>query len=267
MKMNMQWFTLSRLALAGLLPTGMVAQTFSPVIDTPVAAASVVLDPLDNIYLLNAVDKSIARFTPAFQPLARSSFREGWDLLKLDAGDPFKLLLYYPGAFRIAVLDAQLSTISQVDEPKLGDQALICHYDGNSYVLFDGTTLQIQHIGNPRTQPMPYRIPDPMQRTPQGSLLKKVGEFLYLFRPGRGIRRYTADLFEDRSWTDPQIMHADVDGEFLYFAKYKTLYRQDLLTGSVEELYTATSSIHSLSVGKQRLSLLEGKRLHTWKLH
>ncbi|MCC6754701.1 MAG: hypothetical protein IT266_12035 [Saprospiraceae bacterium] len=266
MRMMMRLFTLKRLALAGLLPAHLLAQTFSPVIDTPVAAASVVLDPLDNIYLLNAVDKSISRFTPDYKLLARATFQEGWDLLRLDAGDPFKLLLYYPGAFRIAVLDAQLSTIIQVDEPKLGDQSLVCHYDGNSYVLFDGATLQIQQIGNPRTQPMPYRLPDPMQRTPPGSRLKKDGEYIYLFRPGNGLRRFTNNLFENRSWVDPQIMHADVDGQFLYFVKYKTLYRQDLLTGAVAELYTAGSSIHSLSVGKQHLALLEGRLLHTWKL-
>ncbi len=267
MKMNMGRFIL-KFFLAIIACTGMKAQSLLPVLDTQVHANQVYLDPLNNVYLIDEVQHQLRKYNPAFQLLAQTDIDRGWDQAQLDVTDPFKILLFAPGEYRIHVLDANLAKLSSFDDPDLNQQASLCYLSSEEIALFDGRTLKIKnpYSGKELTGAQLAQFP-PTDKPGKPAKLIRHRDAIYLFRPGLGIFRFTSQLFEDRSWPDADMAYMDLSGDQILSLDVKNQLRWHEPVGwSYKALYQTSSPVRSLASNARFIALIEGDHLKIFQI-
>ncbi len=236
------------------------------VLDTLVAADQVYIDPLNQLYLVNHTDKSIAKYSLQFELLKRISYNKGWDQAILDVSDPFKCLLFYPGDFKIYILDESLAQLSSYEESELNFTSRICHFSTDKIGLFSNNVLKLksfQQTGSISSDLL--QIPN-SQKVNLSNKLKKSNEYLYLFIAGQGIYRFTQQLFEDRRWINPEIQLMDVSGETIFYLENDQLVEINTRTKSQKLLFSQSSQLKSLAVNADYLVLLYEKRMSVYRI-
>lgn len=241
-------------------------QELKLLLDTLVEADHIQLDPLGNIYLLKQSDKTLQKFDPEFKNLYSISFQNNWNNARLDVSDPFKIILYYPGDFKIHLLDAQLSLLQSIDATDLNEKAAIGHYDSDRFIIYDGNNLSIQNYKTGKTENSTFSglfsSADAMEVT-----LKKSKNNIYFIRKKSGIIVYTNQLFEEQKWTDTEMEMADLYDHFILKLKNNIIFGFNRINYTETILYTAINRITSFSTMNHKMALLEGNRLKLWSLY
>lgn len=246
--------------------TGVAQLKTELVLDTMLHADNVYLDPLNQIYLINNSEKSIAKFNIGFQLMKKISFNQGWDQAVMDVSDPFKSILYYPGDYKILILDESLSVISAYDESDLNAQSAVCHFTTNYIAIFSNNLLKLKNYEQQKSlssEPLYYiqtnNTQDPFQ-------LKQSNEYLYLLRPGYGISRFTNQLFEEQSWTFPgHIKKMDVTGERIFYAQENELITFDTKFKTEALILKEEYLIKSFAINSEYIVLLNDNHLKLMK--
>lgn len=244
---------------------GLPAQALAPMMDTALAADQMAIDPMGFIYLYHKASHQVCKYNQQLelqQCLGLNKSRSG---VRIDATDPLKPVLYYPGEFLIQSLDFQWNVLSIREEPMLNDQATLCNLDSDQMLLFDGYNLSVLQLASGKT--MYPKWSNPMAIRSGGSNgLKKVEDHVFLFIGSWGIRRFTLELFETNQWMIPGMTHADCTKNTCFYSLGETLYRFDLTTGIETKLYTAENPISSLAVTDQLLGVLVAGNLKLFRL-
>lgn len=235
-------------------------------IDTTVEADLVQLDALGNIYLLNQDSKTLRKLDPDFKLLYQTSLQNNWNAAGLDVSDPFKIILYYPGDYKIHLLDAQLSLIQTLDEAELNEKSVVCHYDSDRLIIYDGNKLSIKNYKTENIENSTYGGLHFVSNAGDVSLRKQKNTIYYI-RKNKGLFAYTTQLFEEKKWPDPDMEKADLNEHYLIKIKNNIIFGLKLNNAMETKLYTANELIKSLAVMNHKVGILEGNRLRIWTLH
>jgi len=236
------------------------------VMEQKVDANTVYLDHLNQIYLLDKKEHSISKYDISWNLLSKTSFKQGWDQALLDVSDPFKILMFYPGDYKIRMLDAQLNEIGSYEESDLNEQAAVCYYSTDQIAIYsnkilklknylDGTEVQsaliIQSVNNDHTG-----LP---------KLIQSNG-FIYLFQPGIGVTRFTQQLFEDKSWKYNAMGAVSVVGNYLYGIEGTKLLQIETVSLKENLIYSFTEPGISFAVNSKYAVILDGINLKVFEL-
>jgi hypothetical protein len=236
------------------------------ILDTTILADAIYLDALNQVYLIHYGEKSITKYNLQFKELKKTSFNKGWDHAVMDVSDPFKCLLYYPGDFKIFVLDESLSTIASYDESELNALSAVCHFTTDYIALFSNNILKLKNYEQKETVSS-----DPLFETTAGRSqfpyqLKQSNEYLYLLRPEIGVSRYTNQLFEEKSWLIPAVKKMDVNGEQLYYLTNNELIKHDTKTKTETVIYNQEAEIKSFAVNAEFIVVLIDDHIKVYRL-
>ncbi len=248
--------------------TKMSAQSLIPMLDTPVIADQVYLDLLNNIYLVDATHHQLRKYDATFHAVQEIDLDRGWDQARMDVSDPFKILLYSAGEYRVYLLDANLSKISSFDDADLNQQAGLCYFSSEEIAVFDGRMLKIKnpYSGKELSGAQLAQEATGISQGLQTRLIRH-RDALYLFRPGLGLFRYTTQLFEDRVWPDKDMLAMDLIGDqILCLYNDNRLVRYEPYGWFRKELYQGVMQIRSLSSNAHLIALLEGERLKIFQI-
>lgn len=250
-----------------VLFSGICAQQIQePVHDILIRADDVYLDPLNHIYLINNEEKSITKYDLNLVLLKRISFNQGWDHAVMDVSDPFKIILYYPGDYKIFVLDESLAIIASYDESELNSHSAVGHFTTDYLAIFSNNILKLKNYEQQKiisSEPL-FDLQTEQAQYPYQ--LKQSNEYLYLLRPGIGISRYNNQLFEEKSWNNTMTTKMDVVGDQLFYYSDGELIKFDTNVKKEDILVKKDAVLKSFSVNSTYIALLlESKlRLIRW---
>jgi hypothetical protein len=97
-----------------LVPVSVRAQSFQLLASRPVAARTMATDELGNIYAVLA-DNTLARYNERGDSTGFYRSALNGEIGSVDATNPLRLLLYYPGYNKVQLLDRQLALKAEVD--------------------------------------------------------------------------------------------------------------------------------------------------------
>jgi len=235
-------------------------------LDTIVKADEIYLDPLNQIYLINNADKSISKFNIQVRLLKKISFNQGWDHAVMDVSDPFKCILYYPGDYKILILDESLSVIASYDESELNAQSAVCHYTTDYIGIFSNNVMKLKNYEQQKSLSSEPLYQTEKSHTEFPYQLKQSNEYLYLLKPGYGILRYTNQLFEESSWTWPGIIKKmDVNGERLFYFIENDLKTFDTKYKTEEIILKDVNQLKSFAVNSDFIVVLLDDHLQIFK--
>ena len=186
----------------------------------------------------------------------------------MDVSDPFKCFLYYPGDYKILILDESLSVIASYDESELNVQSVVCHYTTDYIGIFSNNVLKLKNYEQQKSLSSEPLYQSETSHTEYPYQLKQSNEYIYLLKPGFGISRFTNQLFEESSWKMPDIIKKmDVTGERLFYFSNAYLITFDTKLKMEEIILKEVDQFKSFAVNSQYLLiLLENQlRLFKWK--
>jgi hypothetical protein len=149
---------------------------------------SLTTDNLGNAYVV--VENQLLKFDPQGNPLANYSENNLGSLRFVDAGNPMKVLLFYPDFAKMIVLDSKLSFQSSLDfrSLKINQPLTVCNSSENGYWVYDreddqlkkiDLNLQVIHESGSIAQAIGYQI--------QPGIMLESNGFIYLNNPETGI--------------------------------------------------------------------------------
>ena len=235
------------------------------ILDTLIQADEVYLDPLNHLYLINNAEKSIGKFDLQFRMLKKISFNQGWDHAVMDVSDPFKCLLYYPGDYKILILDESLSVISSYDESELNARSAVCYFSTDYIGIYSNNILKLKNYQQQKMLGSEPLFNANSENPAFPVQLKRSNEFLYLLRPGIGISRYTNQLFQELSWLDKLISRMDVYGDQLFYFSGSYLIKLDTKSRMEEIILKETTQLKSFAVNSEFIIVMDGNHLKLMK--
>jgi hypothetical protein len=230
-------------------------------LDTMIHGDAVYLDPLNQIYIINDKEKSITKFKLPFQFLKRTGFNQGWDRAIMDVSDPFKSILYYPGDFKIRILDESLAEISMYDESELNSESAVSHFTTDYIAIYSNNFLKLKNYAQQKTISSDRLSDFHSEKIFVSTLLKQSDEYLYLLKPGSGITRYTNQLFEDLNWLIPDVEQFDVNGDDIYYLKQGEIIKLNASTADYHIMWKGLADVHGFAANSQYIVVLNGDRL------
>jgi len=110
------------------------------------SAKFITTDNIGNLYVI--ADNQILKFSPSGKPLQNFSDMRQGELRSVDAGNPLKVLLFYPDMARITLLGTQFAPQSTIELRNIGIQqpVLACNSQNNGYWVFDLQDFQLKKI-------------------------------------------------------------------------------------------------------------------------
>lgn len=235
--------------------------------DTSCYADAVYLDPINQVYAVYNQDKRIIKYNLQFKILKQVSFNQGLDHAILDVSDPFKCILYYPGDYKIFILDESLAVISTYDEPELNSQSVVCHYSTDQIGIFSNYGLKIKNYAQQKVLNSAPVFNQPGHTSDFPFRLKQSKDYLYLLRPGIGISKYNHQLFEEKTWLNSTAENLDVSDDEIYYTQKNVIIRLNTKWMTEEIILKTESPILFFSVNAENLLLLSDHRLqlYQWK--
>ena len=221
-------------------------------------------DKLGNVYVV--IENQLLQFDPNGKPLANYSANNLGALRYVDAGNPMKILLFYPDFARLIILDSKLSLQSNINlrEIKINQPLTTCNSKENGYWVYDREDDQlkkidlnlkvIQQSGN-LTQIIGYQIFP-------GRMVEENG-FVYINNPSSGILvfdRFGAyyKTIPYQNLTNFQVIEKDV-----LFINNNKLFRYDSKSLSeTEVLLPQHDSILTVRIEQNKLYLLTNDSLN-----
>jgi hypothetical protein len=126
---------------------GFSQEGFRKSFDLPFQSAKfITTDNIGNLYVI--ADNQILKFSPSGKPLQNFSDMRQGELRSVDAGNPLKVLLFYPDMARITLLGTQFAPQSTIELRNIGIQqpVLACNSQNNGYWVFDLQDFQLKKI-------------------------------------------------------------------------------------------------------------------------
>ena len=221
-------------------------------------------DKLGNAYVV--IENQLLQFDQKGKPLANYSEKNLGTLGFVDAGNPMKILLFYPDFARLIILDSKLSPQSSINlrELKINQPLTACNSKENGYWVYDreddqlkkiNLNLQvIQQSGN-LTQIIGYQI--------QPGMMMEDNGFVYLNNPSSGILvfdRFGAyyKTIPYQNLTNFQVIEKDV----LFINKNKLFRFDSKSLSETEVLLPQQDSIRSVRIEQHELYLLTSDSLN-----
>ncbi|MEI2694964.1 MAG: hypothetical protein V9E90_07835 [Saprospiraceae bacterium] len=236
------------------------------VMEQKVEANTVYLDHLNQIYLLNKTEHSISKYDISLNLVSKTSFKQGWDQAHLDVSDPFKILMFYPGDYKIRMLDAQLNEIGSYEEPDLNEQAAVCYYSTDQIAIYSNKILKLKnYLDGTEVQSALIIQTVSNDHTGLPKLIQSNG-FIYLFQPGIGVTRFTQQLFEDKSWKYNAMGSVSVVGNYLYGIEGTKLLQIETVSLKENLIYSFTEPAISFAVNSKYAVILDGINLRVFEL-
>ncbi|MBK7738141.1 MAG: hypothetical protein IPI45_10245 [Saprospiraceae bacterium] len=236
------------------------------VMEQKVDANTVYLDHLNQIYLLDKKEHSICKYDISWNLLSKTSFKQGWDQALLDVSDPFKILMFYPGDYKIRMLDAQLNEIGSYEEPDLNEQAAVCYYSTDQIAIYSNKILKLKNYldgSEVQSALIIQSINNDNIKLPK--LIQNNG-FIYLFQPGVGITRFTQQLFEDKTWKYNSMGAVSVVGNYIYVIEGTRLLQIETLSMKESLIYSFGENAISFAVNSKYAVILDGINLKVFEL-
>ncbi len=138
---NLAWFFMAIFCLA------FQTVEYRMVSGLPLPSATfVTTDQIGNVYTV--AENQLLKFSPNGKPLQNFSDSKLGELRSIDAGNPMKLLLFYPDMARIIILGTQFSVQSSIELRNIGIQqpTLICNSMNEGYWIYDMQDFQLKKL-------------------------------------------------------------------------------------------------------------------------
>lgn len=236
------------------------------VMEQKVDANTVYLDHLNQIYLLDKKEHSISKYDISWKLLSKTSFKQGWDQALLDVSDPFKILMFYPGDYKIRMLDAHLNEIGSYEEPDLNEQAAVCYYSTDQIAIYTNKILKLKnYLDGSEVQSVLLIQSANNDHAGLPKLIQSNG-FIYLFQPGLGVTRFNQQLFEDKTWKYSSLYAVSVVGNYLYGIEGMNLLQIEPVSLKESLIYSFTQHTISFAVNSKYAVILDGIHLKVFEL-
>jgi hypothetical protein len=145
-------------------------------------------DKLGNAYVI--FENQLLQFDPKGNSMANFSEKNIGELTFVDAGNPLKLLLFYPDFARLIVLDSKLSIQRDIDLRllKINQPIVVCNSAENGYWIYDRDddqlknidfNMQVIHQSGNLTQMLGYQV--------QPVMITEDNGYIYMNNPKSGI--------------------------------------------------------------------------------
>ena len=221
-------------------------------------------DNLGNAYVV--VENQLLQFDPFGKPVSNFNENNLGVLDYVDAGNPMKILLFYPDFARIIILDSKLSLQSSINLRAIAiNQPLAaCNSKENGYWVYDREDDQlkkvdlnlqvIQQSGN-LTQRIGYQIQP-------GTMIEENG-FVYLNNPATGILVFDRFGTFYKTIPYPNLADFQVIGKDVLFINKNRLLRYDSKSLSEREvILPIQDSIRLARIEHHQLYLLTNDSLN-----
>ncbi len=224
-------------------------------------------DPLNQFYILNHRERSLSKLDVHLNLIKKTSFKQSWDLIQLDVSDPFKILLFYPGNYKLEVIDGNLEVIARFDEIELNSEACAAYFSTNQIIIYSNGQIKLKDYLN-HSEIQSALIDQPQANDlHKKNQIKRSNSYIYLFQESYGVRRFTDQLFEDKSWMMKNIRSIDLSNQNLFFEEDNQLIRFSLENQMQQKIYQFKERKHSYSVNGNYLIILDGNQLLLYLLN
>ena len=227
-------------------------------------ATFITSDKLGNVYVV--IENQLLQFDPRGKPLANYSETNLGSLQYVDAGNPMKILLFYPDFARIIILDSKLSPQSTIDLRTLNiNQPIVaCNSKEDGYWVYDreddqlkkiDLNLQIVQQSGNLTQQVGYQM--------QPTLMTEENGLVYINNPSNGILVFDRFGTYYKTIPYPNLKNFQVIENDVLFINNNKLLRYDSKT--IEEkqiLLPYKDSIVSARIEQHQLYLLTSDSLN-----
>jgi hypothetical protein len=221
-------------------------------------------DKLGYAYVI--VENQLLQFDKSGKPVANFSEKNLGSLTFVDAGNPMKILLFYPDFARVIILDSKLTQQADIKFREIGiNQPLaVCNSGENGYWVYDREDDQlkkidpalkiIQQSGN-LTQLLGYQVqPDQM--------IEENG-FVYLNNPESGLLVFDRLATFYKTIPFPGIENFQVmDKDILFTRKNKFARYNNKSFSETEILLPQHDSVRSARIEQNQLYLLTSDSLN-----
>jgi hypothetical protein len=221
-------------------------------------------DKLGHAYVI--VENQLLQFDKSGDPVANYSERNLGALTFVDAGNPMKILLFYPDFARVIVLDSKLTPQADIKFRQIGiNQPLaVCNSGENGYWVYDREDDQlkkidpslkvIQQSGN-LTQLLGYQVQP-------GQMIEENG-FVYLNNPESGLLVFDRLATFYKTIPFPGIKNFQVmDKDILFTTKNKFARYNNKSFAETEILLPPNISVRSARIEQNQLYLLTSDSLN-----
>lgn len=227
-------------------------------------ATFITSDKLGNVYVV--IENQLLQFDPRGKPLANYSETNLGSLQYVDAGNPMKILLFYPDFARIIILDSKLSPQSTIDLRTLNiNQPIVaCNSKEDGYWVYDreddqlkkiDLNLQIVQQSGNLTQQVGYQM--------QPTLMTEENGLVYINNPSNGILVFDRFGTYYKTIPYPNLKNFQVIENDVLFINNNKLLRYDSKT--IEEkqiLLPYKDSIVAARIEQHQLYLLTSDSLN-----
>ncbi len=264
---------LTILFLFSLLAAGKAAtaapDTLRPAAARPMSARSITTDELGSVYAIHT-DNTLARYNERGDSTGfyRTALNGG--IGSVDATNPLRLLLYYPGFNKVQLLDRQLALKAEVDLRALGifsQTAVATASDGNLWVYdpIGARLLKLDERGTQVSNSIDLR--QQLSFVPRAAALLERDRRLYLCDTARGVLVF--DQFATYITTLPFRGVASVQAfdQQIIFARGDSLHRYNMQTFEEQSfaLPRSKDGIVDVSLSQKGLAVLYLRSLVLYK--
>ncbi|MDF3078922.1 MAG: hypothetical protein K0S09_2811 [Sphingobacteriaceae bacterium] len=245
-----------------------VAQDFALIAPIDTAAKFIAVDNLDNTYLITPKDE-LLKYNASGKLMWRYSNKAFGKAGFVDASDPLRTLLFYPGLQQIVVLNNNLSEISRYRFSDASRQVTLASLSStNGFWYFDQANFELHRISNnfedlQRSGNM-YQV---IGKALQPTLLQANGQFVYLYDPKIGILQF--DRFGAYLKTiriEPLNYFEARENKILYLRE-NTLVSLDTQTYEPAEFHLPVDEqVIQASLGTKIIALRSGKSVYLYSV-
>jgi hypothetical protein len=171
-----------------------VAEEYTLIRSIPFVNVSFTTDKLGNAYVVT--DNQLLQFDAKGKPVANYSETTLGALRSVDAGNPMKLVLFYPDFAQINTLNTKLALQSIVNVRSTGivQPTVVCNSDHEGYWVYDMQDFQLKKIDlSLQVQFQSGNLSQIIGSDILPNFLVESGDYVYLNNPSTGILVF--DLF------------------------------------------------------------------------
>lgn len=217
---------------------GFSAEDFKQNFELPFRSAKfITTDNIGNVFVI--ADNQVLKFSPSGKPLQNFSDMRQGELRTVDAGNPLKVLLFYPDMARITLLGTQFAPQSTIELRNIGIQqpTLACNSQNTGYWVYDLQDFQLKKIDlNLQLQFQSGNLLQTTGKRIVPNFMLEYNNRVYINDPVNGILVF--DQFGSYFKTIPVtgLYQFQVKGNELLYLKENKLFAMDLKLLSEREI-------------------------------
>ena len=224
-------------------------------------------DPFRNIYVINE-DDEVIKYNDRGDLLYRFGIRENGPIHKIDASNPFKIIVFYEETNQMVVLDNTLSEISRTDlfDLDLLSVSALCSSSNDEIWFFDRFNQRLVRINNQfEVSKQGENLNETFENDLEPNFMLEYEDALYVNDSTQGIFIFDAfGNFQKRLNIQGLASFQITNDQLIYFSDGRLkIHHLKLLSDTFQSTPTDIQA-DDIRVHDERLYVLDTERLHLY---